>query len=123
MEKVIDVLLGYPPNALPHDFNLVGRGPDWLIVRTLLANTKLIHATMTGLFELEEPETSTSLGLVWQVIQKFLDSAVEQEQDILHLIDKLQSPPFGLRRGVLPVLLAAAFRSRLPVLTITDVLI
>jgi hypothetical protein len=117
MEKVINVLLNYPPNALPRDFNLAGRGPDWLIVRTLLANTKLIHPTI-GLFELKEPEASSSLALVWQIIQEFLDNAVEQEQDILHLIDKLQSPPFGLRRGVLPILLAAAFRSRLPVLTI-----
>lgn len=118
MEKVIDVLLNFPYDTLPPDFNLVGRGPDWLITRTLLARTGLIQPIATGHFILREPNTASPLAFVWNTIQEFLDNAVEREQDIVALIDRLQSPPLGLRRGVLPVLLAAMMRFRLPVLTI-----
>lgn len=120
IEKVIDVLLTYPSDALPPDLNLTGRGPDWLIARTLLANTWLIHPTAIGHFVLRKPPTDVSLIRVWETVQEFLDSATEQEQDISILIDKLQSPPFGLRRGVLPVLVAAMLRLRLPVLMIRE---
>src|SRR5579875_3313904 len=118
MEKVIDVLLSFPPDALPPDFNLVGRGPDWLIARTLLVKTGLIYPASIWHFKLGKPHAGSPLALVYDTIQKFLDSAIEREQDIATLLDKLQSPPFGLRRGVLPMLLAAMTRFRLPVLTI-----
>ena len=58
------------------------------------------------------------MAYVWDVVQDFLDTATENEQNAFSLIDKLQSPPFGLRRGVLPVLIAAILRFQLPVLTI-----
>lgn len=117
-EKVIDVLLGQPHDALPPDFDLSGHGPDWLIVRTLLIGTGLIHPTATGRWSLRRPTTNPWLAHIWDVVQEFLDTATENEQDVETLIDKLQSPPYGLRRGVLPILLAAMMRLRLPVLTI-----
>jgi hypothetical protein len=118
VEKVIDALLNYPHDALPFDLNLVGHGPDWLITRTLLSRTGLIHPTATGYFSVRKPTLDPALAHIWDVIQDFLDTASENEQDVYGLIDTLQSPPFGLRRGVLPVLLAAMLRLRLPVLTI-----
>ena len=118
VEKVIDVLLNNPYDALPSDLNLVGHGPDWLITRTLLSRTGLIHPTATGYFAVRKPSADAALAHIWDVVQGFLDTASENEQDVYGLIDTLQSPPFGLRRGVLPVLLAAMLRPRLPVLTI-----
>ncbi len=117
VEKVIDMLLNYPHDALPPDLNLSGRGPDWLITRTLLLRTGLIHPTATGHFIIRKP-TDPSLAHIWDVVQDFLNTSTENEQDVFSLIDKLQSPPFGLRRGVLPVLLAVILRFQLPVLTI-----
>ncbi len=118
MEKVIDVLLAYPQDALPSDFGLSGHGPDWLIVRTLLASTKLLRLTSVGKNALQKPAQNTLLAEVWETIQSFVDKSVENEQDVDVLIDVLQSPPFGLRRGVLPLLLAVVLRFHLPVLTI-----
>jgi hypothetical protein len=118
MEKVIDALLKYPHDMLPPDLHLAGHGPDWLIARTLLFNTKLIHPTAVGYYVLKEPAGDTSLTHLWGIVQGFLNNATENECEISSLLDKLQSPPFGLRKGVLPVLLAAMLRPRLSVLTL-----
>ncbi|GHO75235.1 hypothetical protein KSD_30060 [Ktedonobacter sp. SOSP1-85] len=117
LEKVIEVLLGSPQDALPPDFGLQGHGPDWLIVRTLLIRTTLVQLTATGYGILRKPTNGDSLAEAWEVIQNFANTAVEREQEASTLIDRLQSPPFGLRRGVLPLLVAAALHFRLPVLT------
>lgn len=118
VEKVIDMLLNHPHDALPLDLNLVGHGPDWLITRTLLIRTGLLHPTATGYFTIKKPSKDLALAHIWDMVQDFLDAASESEQEVSSLIDTLQSPPFGLRKGVLPVLLAAMLRFRLPVLTI-----
>jgi hypothetical protein len=118
VEKVIDVLLNHPHDALPPDFGLSGHGPDWLITRTLLLRTGLIQLTTTGYGQLRKPVNDPLLAQIWDIVQDFLNSATENERDISPLIDKLQSPPFGLRRGVLPLLLAAMMRFQLPVLTV-----
>lgn len=119
MEKVIDMILRYPQDALPPDLGLSGHGPDWLIVRTLLLSTKLLRLTSIGFGILERPTNNPLLVEVWDTIQTFIvNTCVENEQEIAPLIGALQSPPFGLRRGVLPLLLAAVLRYYLPVLTI-----
>ena len=62
VEKVIDMLLNYPYDALPPDLNLSGQGPDWLLTRTLLLRTGLIHPTATGHFIVRKP-TISCIGL------------------------------------------------------------
>ncbi len=118
VEKVIDVLLQYPYDALPPQFGLQGHGPDWLITQTLLLRTKLVQLLATGQGILQRPGHDPALAAIWDSVQNFLHNARENEPEILTLIDTLQSPPFGLRRGVLPLLLAAILRFHLPVLTI-----
>ncbi len=118
LEKVIDVLLDYPQDALPPDFGLQGHGPDWLILRTLLVRTELLQLTATGYSILRDTPNNSSLIDVWNAVRNFAGTAVENEKEISTLMDELQSPPFGLRRGVLPLLLAVALRFHLPVLTI-----
>ncbi len=117
-EKVIDILLSHPYDAIPSDLLLTGHGPDWLIARTLLIRTGLLHPTATGNWCLRRPINNSLLAHIWDVVQDFLDSSTENEQEIEMLLDRLQSPPFGLRRGVISILLAAMMRPRLPVLTI-----
>lgn len=118
IEKVIDALLHFPHDNLPPDLGVIGHGPDWLIVKTLLERTKLIRPIATGQNFLSKPTGELSLAYIWDVIQDFLQTAIESEQDVAALVDKLQSPPFGLRKGVLPILLAAMMRFQLSGLTI-----
>lgn len=120
--KVIDALLVRSEDGLfPFDLDLQGYGPDRLILRTLLVQTGLLNPIdlndEDGRWQLTPPQDENLLQ-VWDTIQTFLNSAIEDEQEVEELIDRLQRPPFGLRRGVLPVLLAAAAQPRLRVLTI-----
>ena len=118
LEKVIDVLFEHPQDMLPPDFGLQGHGPDWLIVRTLLIRTGLVQLTATGYGILSKPTNNSLLVDVWDTVQNFAGTTVENEREISVLINELLSPPFGLRRGILPLLLAAFLRIHLPVLTV-----
>lgn len=120
--KVIDALLVRSEDGLfPFDLDLQGYGPDRLILRTLLVQTGLLIPVdpdgENSRWQLTTPQDE-NLVQVWNAIQVFLNSAIEDEQEVETLIDKLQRPPFGIRRGVLPVLLAATVQPRLRVLTI-----
>lgn len=54
----------------------------------------------------------SALGKVRGVVQHFLDSSVGQEQSIAKLYKTLQEPPFGMRKGMIPILLALCLRER-----------
>ncbi len=118
--KVADALLGQQKDAFPSNLGLTGYGPDYLIFRTLLVAPGLLQPTgdEETPWQLLRPAENEALARVWDAVQQFLDSALEEEQEASRLISLLQSPPYGLRRGVLPVLLAAMFKPRLRVLTI-----
>jgi hypothetical protein len=116
VENIIGALLANPVDALPVNLGLPGQGPDYLILRTLLVRTGLLQE-MEDHCLLVRP-TDGPMAAVWEVTQRFLDESLETPQEATRLLDRLQSPPFGLRRGTLPVLIAVAMRSRLGVLTI-----
>jgi hypothetical protein len=121
-EKVIDYLLKRQDGEFfPFDLGLSGYGPDRLILRTLLVQTGLLQpvdeAAEPQQWRLSRPQ-EPALAQVWDEVTNFLESAEQEEQGLLPLIESLQLPPFGLRRGVLPVILAAVMRSRLQVMTI-----
>jgi hypothetical protein len=123
-ERVIDALLGPQDDVLPPNLGLTGYGPDYLIFRTVLVRSGLLRPAKEEqdpddtLWQLEYPLNNPPLAQVWDKVQEFLDTTLEDEQEAAHLVDMLQSPPYGLRRGVLPVLLAAMLRPRLHVLTL-----
>lgn len=125
-ERVIDLLLKHAKDgSYPFDLGMVGYGPDRLILRTLLVRTGLLKPTedIEGFHDASEhwqvvEPSDDALARVWGIVQDYLNKAREEEQDISGLVTALQLPPFGLRRGVLPVLLAATMQSRLSVLTV-----
>lgn len=115
-DKVIDAFL---TEELSENLGLTGYGPDVQILNTILKTTDLLRSDKQGHWHLARPEDEDSeMAEVWQVIEGFFDSAVENEQSFDRLIDQLQSPPYGLRLGVLPVLIAAVFRQYLPMATV-----
>ncbi len=124
-EKVIDALLSYQDSEFPENLGLVGFGPDYLIFRTLLVRPQLLQpvdenneAGEVEYWRLAMPEGDEPLAPIWNEVERFLELALENEQEVSDLIDTLQSPPYGLRSGILPVLLAAMLHHRLHVLTI-----
>ena len=51
------------------------------------------------------------LKAVWQIFQQFLTTPSDKPTSFSKLFYKLQSPPYGMRLGVLPILVAAALRA------------
>jgi len=111
-EQVIDALL---TQIASEQLGITGHGPDWLILHTILREPGILR----------RDEQSWSIGLptqaalteVWQVMDAFLARARQSPQPFADLLDALQSPPFGLRLGVLPLLLAATLQCHWAVVT------
>src|SRR5439155_15270674 len=53
-------------------------------------------------------KAEAALVEVWQAVEQFLDESEAVRQPVQRLFARLGRPPFGLKEGVLPVLLAAA---------------
>ena len=91
-----------------------GNFPDASIFRTVLLGTGLYRADTGGGWRFAYPDELTNIGLrtVWENLRKFFqESALVSEKPFTQLIEQLFAPPVGLRPGVLPVLLASAFRA------------
>ena len=59
---------------------------------------------------LVEPNTNSTWFEVWQVICDFLSSTQQNPRTVEVLYELLRVPPYGVRNGVLPVLLALVMR-------------
>ena len=112
-EQVIDVLLTQDPSE---QLGITGFGPEWLIVHTILRVPGILRQDEHGDWLIGSP-TQAALAEAWQVIEEFLERARREPQPFADLLDKLQAPPFGLRVGVLPLLVAAALRRHWAVVT------
>jgi hypothetical protein len=110
-QKVIEALLTNEPDER---LGLTGYGPDWLIVNTILRAPGILRQTDDWGWIIGEP-TDERMTRVWDVMEQFFKRAREGPRSFTDLLDTLQSPPFGLRLGVLPVLIAAALRRHLHV--------
>jgi len=91
-----------------------GDFPDASIFRTVLVNTGLYRSARGGKWFFAEPQALEDRGLrrVWEVFQEFFQSPTGREGTSFEtLFATLSAPPIGLRAGVIPVLLASAFRA------------
>ncbi|MFQ6041413.1 MAG: hypothetical protein ACE5PV_11205, partial [Candidatus Poribacteria bacterium] len=105
--QVIDAL--FAPSLQPN-LGFSGSGPGVFIMRSAL------H--LTGILELDPPSVHRpdekrflEMAKVWDAIDGFFQRAKGAPQPVERLIRALIRPPYGLRRGVLGVLIAAVFRN------------
>jgi len=83
---------GYPPECSMYRALLVeggfhkGRGERWWL----------------------RPPDKAGWAEVWKAIEDFLAGATRTRRPIVELIDALRAPPYGVRNGPMPVLIAAA---------------
>ena len=114
-EKVVNaVLFG---SSVPN-LGLTGYGPDIAILNSFLVSNRLVSADG----EILRPDSNISNEMVevWRVCESFYQKSLDEGLDLNleELVDQLQSPPFGLRKGVLPLLLALTFKDYLAASTI-----
>lgn len=112
-DAVITALFAREPSRT---FGIEGSGPDVLILNSLLKRTGLLHREGDDEWVFGQPQEG-AMADIWRLISDYFDECKEPTP-IEPLIEQLTQPPFGLRRGVLPLLLAAVLRERLKVSTI-----
>lgn len=113
-EKVIDAFL---INPIDDRLGLNGYGPDWLIIRTMLIAPGFLRQIEEENWQLGMPRDDKALQ-VWRKMEMFFGKARVEEQEFSTLINELQWEPYGLRLGILPLLLALALRPHLHITTV-----
>lgn len=95
------------------DLSLDGYGPDVSIFRTVYLNTGLYREAETGAWRFSKVKEISDRNLreVLEVIHTFFASAQGHPQPIRLLVETLSLPPYGIREGVLPLLLLAGVKS------------
>ncbi len=104
--------------------NLEGYTPDVSIFRSLLLNSGLYRqrynekTRLNWGFALPEELEDGGLAKIWKKFQDFFTDPGENKS-FFKFFEELKAPPYGLRKGVVPVFLASALRSFPSVLSIT----
>ena len=98
-------------NLGKEDIGLVGHGPDVFIFRSSLLNTGLYQKPDRNRpWQIVDAESVSELhlGAVMQLIKSYFDSSKAEPKSLDPLIQQMISPPYGVRRGIIPLLLCAA---------------
>ena len=85
---------------------LQGFGPDRAIYESLLRNTGL-HRKNNENWEFADPDNGSGIRPVWDAISDFCRAATDSKSDLGVLYKQLSDPPFGVKNGPIPLLLAA----------------
>jgi hypothetical protein len=88
-----------------------GYGPERSMYESILNHTGL-HARRDGNWSLGPPPADSDLAGVWRHLMKTLDKTDGERLGVDALYRQLTSPPFGMKVGPLPILLAAALQYR-----------
>jgi hypothetical protein len=91
-----------------------GNFPDASVFRTVLLNTGLYVKDSSGSWRFADPSELSDPGLhvVWEQFRRFFqESSPGGGKPFRSLFASLQGAPIGLRAGVIPILVAAAFRA------------
>ena len=85
-----------------------GNPPERSMYETLLKGSRL-HRKQGGAFGVHPPDAKaeTAVREMWKAIEDFLAQTDAGRLPVAKLFDLLRRPPFGLKDGVLPVILAA----------------
>jgi len=85
-----------------------GTPPEISIYSSLIESTG-VHRPVEGVHQFCGPAKDAGLIAVWKEIERFFASCEVDRRPVPELIEILQKPPYGLKAGVIPVLLCAAF--------------
>lgn len=100
--ELIDALLSAHDQE---DLGITGHGPEFSIYDSLLRSTG-IHRREGDNWVIGAP-TSSAVAEAWGAIEDFCLGSTGRPRSVAELYDVLEAPPFGVKRGVIPVLLAA----------------
>ena len=121
------LILGILERSGTENLGLEGYRPDMSMFRTVLLLTGLYRSDRPQLrfhgrswrYALPEEIPDKGLSEVWMHISDFFTSPSAFPKHLAELVERLCEPPYGVRLGILPILLAAALRAFPTPLTIT----
>lgn len=116
------LVLGILERSGSVELGLEGNRPDMSMLRTVLQHTGLYRADQGAVWRYAGPEELSDPGMVevWSLFQRFLTSPSPEPKSFAELFGKVQAPPYGVRDGLFPILLAAALRAFPSAATIMD---
>lgn len=98
-------------NLGKEDIGLVGHGPDVFIFRSILLNTGLYQKPDKNQpWQIVDSDfvSEPNLASVMQLIKNYFDSSKSQPKSLESLIQQMINPPYGVRKGIIPLLICAA---------------
>lgn len=101
--ELIEAMLLHPDQER---LSLEGYGPEVSIYYSLLAETG-IHQLVDGEWGFYPPSDTSKIWTLWQAIETFCLEAKEKPQTVDQLYQLLSAPPYGVKQGAIPVILAA----------------
>ncbi|HEY9608987.1 hypothetical protein [Allocoleopsis sp.] len=101
--ELIEAMLEHPEQER---LGLQGNGPEVSMYDSLLGKTG-IHRQEKEEWGFHPPLKDSGVLSVWQAINDFCLQAKEKTRNLDLLYKHLESPPYGVKRGAIPVLLAA----------------
>ena len=96
-------------NGAKPNLGFVGVPPERCMYETLLKGS-LLHKEKDGVWGFYPPDARSepALRAIWKTIERYLADTEAGKLPLERLYDALRQPPFGLKDGVVPILLAAA---------------
>ena len=85
---------------------LEGYGPEVAMYHSVLGETG-IHRWTDGEWNFQPPHDKSGIITIWKAIEDFYLNAQDKIQTLDLLYQRLEAPPYGVKRGVIPVLLTA----------------
>ena len=113
------LILGILECSGTENLGLTGYRPDKSMFRTVLLLTRLYRSDgdrpgdEDSVWRYAAPEELTDKGLrdVWEHLRDYLTVPAEHPKLLAELVFRLTTPPYGMRAGTVPILLAAALRA------------
>lgn len=117
------LLLGILERHGQPELGLVGNFPDKSMFNTVLLRTGLYRRNpKTDAWEYAAPSAirkNLGLKVVWAQLQTFFTEPSERPKTIRPFFDALMQPPYGVRKGVIPILFAAGLKAFANAVSIT----
>jgi hypothetical protein len=85
---------------------LEGYGPEVAMYGSVLKVTG-IHRQEEGVWGFYPPAQDSGVATIWQAIEQFCQSASAEQRSLNLLYHQLEQPPYGVKAGAIPILLAA----------------
>jgi len=104
--ELIEAMLNHESQE---NLGMQGIGPEVAIYRTMLRAEGLHRVNEDGQWQFSSPPSESSYFKAWTALIEIVKEATDEALPITCMIELLRRPPFGIKEGPIPILLALFF--------------